>query len=278
MGLAIVTGACVPICCSVTRRAAVNESILELIARMIEWCEPTRDDGPGHPPTETVRVLATLRRFLREGTPWRSLRATDASASGFTLRRRLADWARTGVLRHVHSMLVGMLRSQPDLARDLIVDSCSARAKRSGDLTGPNPTDRAKKGTKYHVAVNGDGLPVACAATAATLPDTVAFERLFRAAFVVMARVRTAFADKGYDAEAHRDLRRSYGTEPRLHKRGQSHGSRLGKRRWPVERANAWLLENKRLGLRYDRLGFIVESLLQAARILMVAPRLAREF
>ena len=47
----------------------LNESILELIARVIEWCEPTRDDGPGHPPTETVRVLATLRRFLREGTP-----------------------------------------------------------------------------------------------------------------------------------------------------------------------------------------------------------------
>jgi hypothetical protein len=107
----------------------LNESILELIARVIEWCEPTRDGGRGHPPTETVRVLATLRRFLREGTPWRSLRATSSHASGSTLRRRLADWTRTGVLRHVHSMLVGMLRSQPDTALDLIVDSCSARAK-----------------------------------------------------------------------------------------------------------------------------------------------------
>jgi len=256
----------------------LNESILELIARVIEWCEPTRDDGPGHPPTKTVRVLATLRRFLREGTPWRSLQATEAQASGSTLRRRLADWTRTGVLRHVHSMLVGMLRSQPDLARDLIVDSCSVRAKRGGDLTGPNPTDRAKKGTKYHVAVNGDGLPVTCVATAANVNDTVVFERLFRAAFAVMVRVRTAFADKGYDAEASRDLCRSYGTEPRLHMRGQPHGSGLGKRRWPVESANAWLLENKRLGLRYDRLGFIVEALLQAACIFLVAPRLAREF
>jgi len=32
-------------------------------------------------------VLATLRRFLREGTPWRSLTATAAQASGSTLRR-----------------------------------------------------------------------------------------------------------------------------------------------------------------------------------------------
>jgi hypothetical protein len=161
----------VPMFCALTWRAALDEHILELVARVVEWCEPARSGGRGHPPSETVRVLATLRRFLREGTPWRSLRATAAQASGSTLRRRLADWARTDVLRHVYSMLVGMLRGQPDAARDLIVDSCSVRAKRGGDLTGPNPTDRAKLGTKYHVVVNGDGLPVACAVTAANVND-----------------------------------------------------------------------------------------------------------
>ncbi len=69
--------------------------------------------------------------------------------------------------------------------------------KRGGGLTGPNPTDRAKRGTKYHVAVDGDGVPVACAATAANINDTLVFERLFLAAFAVMARIRTVFADKG---------------------------------------------------------------------------------
>ena len=253
---------------------------------MIEWCEPARDGGRGHPPTETMQVLATLRRFLRKGMPWKGLRATQSSASGSTLPRRLADWAQTGMLRHVHSMLAGMLHGQPDLARDLVVDSCSVRAKCGGDLIVPNSTDRAKKETKYHVAVNGEGLPGACVATAANVKDSTMFGRLFRAAFAVLVRVRTAFADKGYDAEAHRDLRRSYRTEPRLHKRGQPPGSGLGKRRWPVERANAWLLQNKRLGLsgeplgstRHDRLGFIVESLPQAACTSLVAPRVAREF
>lgn len=114
----------------------MNKSILELIARVIGWFEPLPDFGPGYPPAETVRVLATLRRFLREGTPWRSLRATEGMASGSTLRRRLADWAQRGVLRHAHSMLVGMLRGQPDLACDPIVDICSVRAKRGGGLTG----------------------------------------------------------------------------------------------------------------------------------------------
>ena len=50
----------------------------------------------------------------------------------------------------------------------------------------------------------------------------------------------------------------------------------LGKRRWPVERSNAWVLENKRLALRYDRLGFIIQSLLQAACIFLVAGRVAK--
>ena len=93
-----------------------------------------------------------------------------------------------------------------------------------------------------------------------------------------MARIRTVFADKGYDAEHHRDLCRAFGAKPRIHKRGRPPGSGLGKRRWPVERSLAWLLDNRRLALRYDRLGFIVQLLLQSACIFLVAGRLAREF
>ena len=52
-------------------------------------------------------------------------------------------WASS--LPQVFDTPVGMLRGHPDL----ILDSCSVRAKRGGDLTGPNPTDRAKRGTKY---------------------------------------------------------------------------------------------------------------------------------
>lgn len=251
----------------------MDPRILDLIATAIERCQGPSEPGPGHPPAETVRVLATLRRFVREGTPWRSLRATPAEASGSTLRRRLAGWAEINLLQRVHAMLVAMLRGDPTL----IVDSCSVRAKRGGDLVGPNPTDRGKRGTEYRLAVTGDGVPVACAATAANVNDTVLFERLFLTAFAVVAKIGTVFADKGYDAEHHRKLCRLFGAEPHLHKRGRPHGSGLGKRRWPVERSNAWLLENRRLALRYDRQGFIIQSLLQAASLFLVAGRLARE-
>jgi transposase len=247
--------------------------LFDLLARVIECCEPPRGNGPGHPRSATVRVLATLRQFLREGTPWRSLHASVEKVSGSTLRRWLAHWGKTAVLAKVHALLVAMLRGNPTL----ILDSCSMRAKRGGELTGPNPTDRGKPGTKYHVAIDGDATPVACVATAANVNHTLVFERLFVAAFAVMARIRTVFADKGYDAEPDRALCRAFEAEPCIHQRSLPHGSGLGKQRWPVERSLAWLLENKRLGLRYDRCGFIIQSLLQAGCIFLVAGKLARE-
>ncbi len=63
-------------------------------------------------------------------------------------------------------------------------------------------------------------MPVACAATAANVNDALAFERLFLAAFAVVARIRTVFADKGYDVEPHRDLCRAFGAKPRIHTLG----------------------------------------------------------
>ena len=248
--------------------------LLNLISHVIECCDPRPTGGPGHPRGATVRVLATLRQFLREGSPWRSLRTSAEKVSGSTLRRFLARWAETAVLAKVHALLVAMLRGHPTL----ILDSCSVRAKRGGELTGPNPTDRAKRGTKYHLAVDGDGTPVACLATAANVNDTLVFERLFLAAFAVMARIQTVFADKGYDAEHHRTLCRAFQVNPLIHKRGLPHGSGLGNQRWPVERSLSWLLENKRLRLRYNRCGFITQSLLQTGCIFLVAASLAREF
>lgn len=92
--------------------------ILDLIAMVIEHYEGLGQPSPGHPPAATVRVLATLRRFGREGTPWRSLKATPPQASGSTLRRRLADWAAINLLQRVHAVLVAMLRGAPDLILD----------------------------------------------------------------------------------------------------------------------------------------------------------------
>jgi hypothetical protein len=100
------------------------------------------------------------------------------------------------MLPRVHALLIGMLPRHPDL----ILDACSLRAKR---------------GTKYHIAVDGEGVPLACAVTANNVHD---------------ARLRApgprgvhghgqdpnVFADKGYNAEQHRTLCQSFAAELRI--------------------------------------------------------------
>ena len=53
-----------------------------------------------------------------------------------------------------------------------IVDSCSVRAVCGGTQTGPNPTDRAKRGSKRHVICDGQGLPLAVRLTGANCNDS----------------------------------------------------------------------------------------------------------
>ena len=62
---------------------------------------------------------------------------------------------------------------------------------------------------------------------------------------------------------------------PHIRKIGSPHGSGLGAIRCVVEHVNAWLLANKRLDRRSDRLGKIVDALLVTACIFMIANRLA---
>jgi transposase len=123
----------------------------ELVAAIIDRIEG-RPCGTGRPALPTIKVVETLRFFVREGVSWRELRATAGRACGSTLRRRLDGWSATAVLRRVHVALIRMVRSGPEGAPwDVVVDRCSVRAKHGGELTGPSPTDRGKAGTKYHV-------------------------------------------------------------------------------------------------------------------------------
>jgi hypothetical protein len=79
--------------------------LLNLIATVIGACDRQPGGGSGHPPTETIRIVGTLRRFLREGTPWRGLSAAMDQASGSTLHRCLARCAATGRLAKGHALL-----------------------------------------------------------------------------------------------------------------------------------------------------------------------------
>src|SRR3712207_3854995 len=70
----------------------------ELVAEIIDRIEG-RPYGTGRPPLPTIKVVETLRFFVREGVQWRELRAAAGRACGSTLRRRLETWGATALPR-----------------------------------------------------------------------------------------------------------------------------------------------------------------------------------
>src|SRR5690349_24859358 len=194
-----------------------------LVAGIIDRLED-RPYRTGRPPLPTIEVVETLRFFVREGVQWRELRAAAGRACGSTLRRRLDGWSATALLRQVHVALVRMVRAGPETASwDVVVDSCSVRAKHGGELTGPNPTDRGKAGTKSHVVASTDGIPLAAVPSAANVHDTCLFPHLLRLAQVVCAAVGRLYADAGYDSAANRDLCLREGIQPCIREVGAPH-------------------------------------------------------
>jgi transposase len=138
-----------------------------------------------------------------------------------------------------------------------VVDSCSIRAVHGGDHTGPNPTDRAKLGSKRHLICDGQGVPLAVRLTGANRNDSLTLVDAIPPLYGDRGRPRQrpdyVLGDRGYDARAIRRGLRARHIAPLLAMRRTAHGSGLGRRRWVVERTFAWLNPFRRLRVRYDK-------------------------
>jgi len=147
--------------------------------------------------------------------------------------------------------------------------------QKGGEATGPNPTDRGKPGSKYHLVVDKRGIPLAVRLSAANAPDATQLLPLVDQIPPITGprgwpgrpRKRPAklHADKAYDASTLRRALRARGIAPRIARRGIDSSERLGRHRWVVERTLAWLLGCRRLGVRYERRADLLQGLLHLA-------------
>jgi Transposase DDE domain len=111
--------------------------------------------------------------------------------------------------------------------------------------------------------------------SAANVHDTRLFPHLLRLAQVVCAAIGRLYADAAYDSAENLRLCRQDGIQPHIRQVGEPHGSGLGAVRCVVEHGCAWLLANKRLDRRQDRLGRMIQALLDAACIFIIANRVS---
>ncbi len=152
-------------------------------------------------------------------------------------------------------------------------------------MTGRNPTDRGKPGTKYHLVVDRNGVPLAVRLSAANTHDSTHLLPLVDAVPPIIGprgkpgrprkRPIKLHADKAYDSSALRNALRSRGITPRLARRGIDSSERLGRYRGVVERTLAWLLGCRRLGIRYERRADLLQGLLHLACALICLTVLA---
>ncbi len=84
-------------------------------------------------------------------------------------------------------------------------------------------------------------------------------------------RPEALYADRGYDHDKHRRLLWRRGVKPILARRGQGHGSGLGKVRWVVERTFAWLHNFRRLRTRYEVHGYLHDAFLKLGSAVICA-------
>ena len=143
------------------------------------------------------------------------------------------------------------------------------RAVCGGTQTGPNPTDRAKRGSKRHLICDGHGVPLAVRLTGANRNDSQEALALVDAIPPLhgkrgrpRCRPVCVVGDRGYDAAGIRYGLRARHILPLLAMRRTKHGSGLGRWRWVVERTFAWLNQFRRLRVRYDKRAEIHEAFL----------------
>jgi transposase len=230
---------------------------------------PEKPIGPkgGRPRVGHRTALRVIWFVLTAGTRWEDV-PKELGCSGRTAHRRLRDWEEAGIWDRLHAELLALLKKADKLDTDtVIIDGVTVRAFGGGEATGPSPVDRGRPGTKHTLMVDPSGVPLAIRTAGANasdhrqiIPLVLKFPEVGGKPGRPKELPDEAYADRGYDSEGTREFLRWLGIEPHIAKRRTPNGSGLGKVRWVVERTISWLKGLRRLRVRYDRLGVIMDA------------------
>lgn len=272
-----------------TTDAAALPTVWAISDGLWQRIEPILDRH--YPPARTGRPRADLRRVLdgviyrmRTSAQWKELpRRFGAPSTVHGWFQRLAD---DGVMREIWACLAAECEALGDLDWEWqAADGVMGKSRFSGDARGPNPTDRAKMGTKKSILVEASGGPLGLAIAGANIQDRTLLAETIEQ--VVIARPKVGegsqhlLLDKGYDNATGERACDLAGYVPHIRRIGEEKLDSWGRkvhpaRRWVVERTIAWLQKCRAILIRYDKKAKNYRGLVELACALLWWRRLER--
>ena len=152
-------------------------------------------------------------------------------------------------------------------------------------MTGHNPTDKSKLGTKRHILTDKDGIPLSAIITSANTHDvTVAIDTVDSTVIKRPSlskpkhnqKKQNLCLDKAYHSKEIEQeiIKRGYIPHIRYRRDEQIFRRKHPLRRWVVERTNSWHNRFRKLFTRYEKKDENYLGLVQLANSLIVYRRL----
>src|SRR5207253_1528655 len=159
----------------------VPDDLWERIAELLDEYDPPAPTGRKR--EDARKILDGLIFKFRTGCQWNHIPKVYGDDS--TIHRAFQRWVQINLFEMIWSLLVaecdelGLVQWQWQAA-----DGSLGKARSGGDEIGPNPTDRAKNGSKKSLLVDGQGGPLSLVVAAANLNDHLLLEETIEAVVV----------------------------------------------------------------------------------------------
>jgi len=241
----------------------IPDLLWEQLEALLPLHENSHRFGGGRPRTPDRACADAIFFVLRTGIPWKALSATRF-CPGSTAHDRFQQWVGAGVFLKLWE--AGLLEYDFFEGIDwsfLSMDGCMTKAPLGGEKTGKSPTDRAKKGVKRSLLVEGNGLPVGLAVDGANRPDMKMVRETIESIPVerpapTATEPQGMCLDKGYDYREPRAIVEEFGFTAHVKARGEEAREikkRAGykARRWVVERTHSWINRFRGILIRWNK-------------------------
>jgi transposase len=249
----------------------------DLIADLVE---PASGGGRIGRPVHNDRrqIVDAIFYVAATGCQWRAL--PDRYPNWNTVHRYHLAWSRNGTWEKIARRLAGQVREREGRDPDASAGIIDARSVR-GAATVTSPTkgyDAGKKikGRKTFGVVDTLGLLIGVVVLSASVSDNAGGMTVIDRAHRRSPRLRHLWCDAGFKKVFRQHCRR-HRIDVEVVRKIHPAGFQVLPRRWIVERTWAWLTNNRRLQLDYERDPAVTEGFVWAAHSRLLLRRLTSE-